>query len=183
MARRQGERLLKGVVELDESLVGGRERGVNGRQTERKALVAVAVDHTAKGGCRHAHMQVIPDANGQSLTAAAKSAIDTGSTVLTDGWPGYNDLKEQGYDHIPWTLETPEDASRILPWTHIVIANFKRWILDVFHGVSPKHLQSYLDEFCYRLNRRWNYADLFRRILNRCLRFSVPVTYKQLISS
>lgn len=183
MSRRGGEKMLCGLVEMDESLVGGRERGVKGRQTERKALVAVAVDHTAKSGCRHAHMQVIPDASGTSLAAAAKNTIGSGSAVMTDGWPGYNELKEQGYDHIPWPLEIPEDASKILPWTHIVIANFKRWILDAFHGVSPKHLQAYLDEFCYRLNRRWDYSDLFRRILNRCLRFTPPVTYAQLVSS
>lgn len=56
-------------------------------------------------------------------------------------------------------------------------------ILDVFHGVSPKHLQSYLDEFCYRLNRRWQRTDLFRRILNRCVRYTEPVTYAQLTAS
>jgi hypothetical protein len=41
-----------------------------------------------------------------------------------------------------------------LPWSHIVLSNFKRWALDIFHGVSAAHLQAYLDEFCYRLNRR-----------------------------
>jgi len=53
---------------------------------------------------------------------------------------------------------------RVAPWSHIVLANFKRWLLDIFHGVSPAHLQAYLDEFCYRLNRRGERLDLFRRV-------------------
>lgn len=183
VARREGELMLKGIVELDESFIGGRERGVKGRQTERKTLVAVAVDHTAKGGCRNAHMRVIPDASVPTLNAAAKQNIVLGSTVLTDGWSGYNDLKEQGYDHVASPLEIPEDAAKVLPWAHIAIANFKRWVLDTFHGVSRKHLQRYLDEFCYRQNRRWHRSDLFRRILNRCLRHTAPATYKQLVAS
>lgn len=180
---RDGELMLYGLVEMDESFVGGRERGTAGRQTERKTLVAVAVDHTRKGGCRHAHLRVIPDASGQSLTAMAKKTIISGSTILTDGWAGYNNLPEQGFGHHTWVLETPDDASKVLPWVHIVISNFKRWALDSFHGISAKHLQAYLDEFCYRLNRRWNRTDLFRRILNRCLRFTAPMTYKQIVAS
>jgi len=183
MSRRDDELMLCGFVEMDESFVGGRERGAKGRQTERKTLVAIAVDHTMKGGCRHAHMQLIPDASGPSLIAAAQQTIAPGSDILTDGWSGYKPLSIQGYRHHAWPLDSPEDASKVLPWVHIIISNFKRWILDTFHGISPKHLQAYLDEFCYRLNRRWHRSDLFRRILNRCLRFTAPVTYQQLIAS
>ena len=135
------------------------------------------------GGCRQAHMQVIQDASAISLTGAATASIKPGSTVLTDGWQGYNGLSDQRYNHKPMVLSCPEDASKFLPWVHITISNFKRWILDVFHGVSPKHIQAYLDEFCYRLNRRWQREDLFRRVLNRCSRFATPVTYAQLTAS
>jgi ISXO2-like transposase domain len=58
-----------------------------------------------------------------------------------------------------------------------VLSNFKRWAPDIFHGVSPAHLQAYLDEYCYRLNRRQERQDLFRRILNRCLLYTEPATY------
>jgi transposase-like protein len=183
MSRRDGELMLCGMVEMDEAFIGGREREKRGRGVMRKTLVAVSVDHTSKGGCRQAHMQVIPDAGGQSLTSAAKKCISPSSVILTDGWSGYNGLPEQGYHHQPWPLANPEDAVKVLPWVHITISNFKRWILDIFHGVSSKHLQFYLEEFCYRLNRRWNRADLFRRVLNRCLLFTTPLTYKQLIAS
>ena len=78
---------------------------------------------------------------------------------------------------------TPQAAGELLPWAHIVISNFKRWQLDVFHGVSAAHLQSYLDEFCYRLNRREARLDLFRRILNRCILYTPPTTYSELIAT
>lgn len=183
ITRKDGELMLCGIVELDEMFMGGRESGKRGRGTERKALVAVAVDHTAGGGCRRAHLRVIPDASRNTLNNAATSAINTGSAIVTDGWRGYQGLDERGYHHLPVVLGMPENASKVLPWVHIVVANFKRWVLDAFHGVSNKHLQSYLDEFCYRLNRRWKRSDLFRRILNRCLRFTAPITYAQLIAS
>ena len=68
-------------------------------------------------------------------------------------------------------------------WPHfsrIVLANSELWTLDVFRGVSPKHLQAYLDEFCYRLNRRDERVDLFRRVLNRCLLYTGPAPYSLL---
>ena len=58
--------------------------------------------------------------------------------------------------------------------------SFKRWTLDIFHGVSPAHLQAYLDEYCYRLNRREQCQGLFRRVLNRCLLYTDPAPYSLL---
>jgi ISXO2-like transposase domain len=87
-----------------------------------------------------------------------------------------------GYLHEPHAEATPQAAGELLPWVHIVISNFKRWQLDVFHGVSAAHLQSYLDELCYRLNRRDARLDLFRRILDRCVLYTPPTTYSQLIA-
>jgi len=50
----------------------------------------------------------------------------------------------------------------------------------VFHGVSPAHLQAYLDEYCYRLNRREKREDIFRRLLNRCMLYGAPAPYSLL---
>jgi len=74
--------------------------------------------------------------------------------LRTDGYRGYARLAASGYEHHARVLASGDDIDEWLPWSHIVLANFKRWLLDIFHGVSPAHLQAYLDEFCYRLNRR-----------------------------
>jgi transposase-like protein len=134
-------------------------------------------------GLGRAHLHVIENASAKTLTNAAGATIQLGSTVKTDGWRAYRALPNAGYLHEPHVQATPQAASELLPWAHIVIANFKRWQLDVFHGVSAAHLQSYLDEFCYRLNRREVRLDLFRRILNRCLLYTPPTTYSELIAT
>lgn len=185
MRRGEHELLLRGVVELDESLIGGREpgSGQRGRTSQRKTLVAVSAERTPQGGLGRAHLRVIENAAAKTLTNAAGATIQPGSTVKTDGWRAYRALQAAGYVHEPHVQATPQAASELLPWAHIAISNFKRWQLDVFHGVSAAHLQSYLDEFCYRLNRRDARLDLFRRILNRCVLYTPPTTYSELIAA
>jgi transposase-like protein len=185
MRRGEHELLLRGVVELDESLVGGRERGSGkrGRTSKRKTLVAVSAEKTPQGGLGRAHLRVIDDVSAKTLTKAAGATIELGSIVKTDGWRAYRALPNAGYLHDPHVQATPHAAAELLPWTHIVISNFKRWQLDVFHGVSAAHLQSYLDKFSYRLNRRDQRLDLFRRILDRCVLYTPPTTYFQLIAA
>src|SRR3972149_6882615 len=62
-----------------------------------------------------------------------------------------------------------------LPWVHIAISNSKRFLLGPYHGVSHKYLQAYLDEFCYRFNRRAWEPTLTARLLTACL-VAKPVT-------
>ena len=71
-------------------------------------------------------------------------------------------------------------AHVVLPWVHRVFANLKRWALGVYHGLRPKHLQSYLDEFVFRFNRRRNRPAAFQSLL-RIGAATKPVTYKMLI--
>jgi transposase-like protein len=183
MARHEDELLLLGLVEMDESYLGGKKPGKRGRGAEGKTPVAVMAERRPAGGLSLAHMQVVEGVGGFCLSRAAAAAVAPGSTIMTDGWPSYRGLSTIGYVHEPRVQESPRDAATLLPWVHVVVSNFKRWILDVFHGVSPKHLQSYLDEFCYRLNRRHARTDLFRRIVNRCVRYTEPVTYAQITAS
>jgi hypothetical protein len=45
-------------------------------------------------------------------------------------------------------------AHIVLPWVHRIFSNLKVWALGVYHGLRRKHLQSYLDEYVFRFNRR-----------------------------
>ena len=185
LSRREGELVLRGIVELDEGFIGGKHQGAEnrGRRQPGKTLVAMAAGHTPGGGLGGAHLRVIENASAASLSAAALATIAPGSLVQTDGWSGYAGLDEAGYAHLPRNLPAGADIDEWLPWSHIVLSNFKRWTLDVFHGVSARHLQAYLDEFCYRLNRRGQREDLFRRVLNRCLLYTGPAPYSLLTST
>jgi transposase-like protein len=179
MSRREGELLLRGTIELDEGFLGGKHRGPTsrGRRQPHKTLVAIAAEQTPGGGLGCAHLRLIDDAGAESLSGAAGALIAPGAVVQTDGWAGYGGLTDAGYAHRSRNLPSGAEIDSWLPWSHIVLSNFKRWTLDVFHGISPAHLQAYLDEFCYRLNRRASRPDLFRRILNRCLLYTGPAPY------
>ena len=95
MARREGDLLLRGIVELDEGFLGGkRSRLTNsGRRQPGKTMVAVAAERTPDGGWGRAHLCIVADASAGSLTAAAQATIAAGSVVQTDGWNGYAGLK------------------------------------------------------------------------------------------
>jgi transposase-like protein len=185
MAQREGESLLRGIIELDEGFIGGHHHGAasRGRRQPGKTLVAIAAQQTPGGGLGRAYLRVIDDASAASLSAAARATIVAGSAVQTDGWNGYLGLEQAGYSHRPRSLPTSADIDAWLPFSHIVLANFKRWTLDIFHGVSAAHLQAYLDEFCYRLNRREQRHDIFRRVLDRCLLYTAPAPYRFLTAT
>jgi transposase-like protein len=185
MSLRDHEFQLQGIVELDESFIGGKDKrsGLRGRYQPNKTLVAISAEETPSGGLGRVRMEIIDDATTQTLTDVATGAIKAGSTIKTDGYRGYLGLPAAGYQHEPRVQRGAELDEDWMAWAHIVISNFKRWQLDIFHGTSPDHLQAYLDEYCYRLNRRGQRLDLFRRILNRCVLYTDPAPYSLLTST
>ena len=82
------------------------------------------------------------------------------------------------FDYLGETVK-PYEAEEKLPWVHILIGNVKNFIRGTYHGVSHKHLQSYLSEFCYRFNRRFNELLITDRLLAACLDTST-ITYAEL---
>lgn len=79
-------------------------------------------------------------------------------------------MKEEGYKHQKEIVKG-RNAHKVLKWTHILISNAKAFIQGTFHGVNKKHLQAYLDEFCYRFNRRWSENQLFDSLVTACASF------------
>lgn len=179
MAREPGKELLSGLVELDDAFIGGKAEGKRGRGAGKKTAVVIAAQVSDEGGLSRAHMKAVPRLNKPHITAAAQDMVAPGSKVKTDGLRAMRCLSDAGYDHCPVVIGDPKKTAEVLPWVHVLISNFKRWVLGLFHGVTRKHLQAYLDEFCYRLNRRGQRTDLFRRVLTRCLR-EPPVSWPQL---
>jgi transposase-like protein len=169
---RPGRDKLSGWVEVDETYLGGLEEGKTGRGGVDKALIVIAAqaDGNAIGRIR---MRVVPDASGGSLCGFVRDCIEPGSTVHTDGWPGYSGLQKEGYDHEVTRLRgNLKDASKLLPRVHRVISLLKRWILGTHQGaVSHQHLVYYLEEFTFRFNRRKSRSrgKLFFRLVEQAL--------------
>jgi transposase-like protein len=106
--------------------------------------------------------------------------VQPGSEVRTDGWTGYDNLGELDYKHKVILIQG--DHSRTdqhLPMIHIVFGNLDAWLLGTHHGVSPKHLQGYLNEFVFRFNRRFWPLVAFDSVLNIAARVTSP-TYEEL---
>lgn len=176
MAHRDSRYQLTGDVELDEAYFGAPDTEHKGRGTSRvKALVAVSV--TADGRPRFAKIQKVTRLDARRVKRFAAESIEPGSRIRTDGLTVYRCLSKR-YDHEP-VVATGKPKDQLLKWVHIVISNAKAFITGTFHGLDRKHIQRYLDEFCYRFNRRYREAELFDRLLAACAG-APPLTYDEL---
>jgi len=163
---------LSGVVEVDETYIGGLEEGLRGRQIEQKTLVVIAAqeDGNKIGRIR---MQQIPNASGTHLHPFICASIEPGSVVHTDGWNGYNGIENNGYQRkITVLKKQKQSASELMPRVHRVASLLKRWLLGTHQGaVSHDHLNYYLDEYTFRFNRRTsaNRGKLFYRLMQQAM--------------
>ncbi len=177
MGERDGRYTLTGSIEMDDAYFGGAAAGKRGRGAANKTPVAVMVE-TRGEHAGYLAMKAVRAVDTESLTEAARAKIAPGQQVHTDAWGGYGGLETLGHDHHAEVVP-PEEAHEKLPWVHIAISNAKRFLLGTYHGVSHKYLQAYLDEFCYRFNRRMRERELASRLLTACL-VAKPVTLAEL---
>src|SRR6266851_10062486 len=115
-----------------------------------KMLVAGAVE-VAGGTPRRARLKVIQGFGKGEIHAFVLGAVASNTRLVTDDWPSYNDIPD--IIHRAITVG-PMAAHIVLPWTHRLFSNLKRWGLGVYHGLRRANLQHYLDEFVFRFNRR-----------------------------
>ncbi len=178
---RQGRDRLTGLVEMDETFIGGERSGKRGRGAEGKTLVLIAAEDVGKEGIGRIRLSTIADATSESIKNATVQMVEEGSTLRTDGWDSYNLLSQHGYIHAPVThaLAASGDAT---PLAHRIAALLKRWWLGTHQGaISPEHLAYYLDEFTFRFNRRTSRSrgKLFYRLIEQALHIE-PVPAKRL---
>ena len=179
-----GRNPLAGLVEIDEASIrsraGENARSGRGRSHEGKLLIAGAVeivaagDETAPG---RIHLATIEDFSAETLHRFVADEVEPGSLVKTDGWRAYN--KAEGVLHL-LHVDGPQPAHLAMPWIYRVFSLFKTWALGVYHGLRPKHLQTYLDEFVFRFNRRRSRHAAFKTLLGLATN-KTSMTYKMLI--
>jgi transposase-like protein len=186
---RPGRDSLSGKVEVDEIPLGGIEKENSGhawRDGRGKAIVAIAVERYGERIAR-IRLKRIAGTTIAHLSSFVKAAVMPGSEVITDGWHGYNGLKEIGYIHQPMTLRgMGQQASKaLLPGVNRVASLLKRWLLGIHQGrVSKKYLGYYLDEFTFRFNRRTSSSRgmLFYRLIEQAVLID-HVPYRNLVNS
>ncbi len=162
---------LENIIEFDDTVIGGKQTGKRGRGATGKKPILVAVE--THGDCAgFVAMKVVDSVSKETVREFLRYHIKEGQSVKTDALPALNAVQET--QHHEKRVTPPEDVSSWLPMVHLMITNMKTFVNGTFHGVSFKFLQEYLDEFCYRFNRRFWEAELPLRLLNACLTH-VPV--------
>lgn len=158
---------LQGIVELDDAYFGGKTEGEKrGRGTTKsKVLVAVSTDKKKKHA-GFAKMKVVKQLDKDTVNKFVKENVEPGSKIQTDDLDIYDALTSLGMKHEEYPIVSGEKP---LPWVHTIISNAKAFCLGTYHRFGRKHLQSYLDEFCFRFNRRFWEDQLFDRLLSACI--------------
>ncbi len=179
---------LSGVIELDEGFfsteIDDEEKGKplkRGRGSQKKSKVLVMAEtipvegETTKTGkprkVRYLKMKVIDDLTSDTITPIVEKAVSKDSVIDSDNSTSYVKLKDIVKEHRPKVI-AKKDIGKALPWVHIAISNAKRLLLNTYHDIKPEYLQSYLNEFCYKFNRRYFGESLFDRLM------IASVTYK-----
>ena len=197
MGSRDSRYQLDKIVELDEAFFESvdtekdneekfipRKRG-RGSQKQSTVMVMASTVHdfgkTKKFNkptkFRFVRMLVVDNLKGQTVGEKVAENIKYDTVVKTDNYSSYSKIKDHVWCHIPQKV-SPKDAGKILPWVHTMISNAKRTLLGVHHMISTKYAQNYLDEFCYKVNRRNFREQLFDRLLIAC----VTTNYQNIIT-
>jgi transposase-like protein len=174
---------LDGVVEVDETFIGGAKPGKHGHGAKDKSLVLIAAQKKDKGMGR-IRLQKIQDASAPVIHEALLKMVAPGATVLTDSWPSYNSIPSIGYVH-KVVREHWELGDNLLPSAHRVASLLKKWMLGTHQGaISAAHLEYYLDEFTFRFNRRTSKSRglLFYRLVTQSVNLH-PINGRSLIAA
>uniref|UniRef100_UPI004048AEA0 IS1595 family transposase n=1 Tax=Flavobacterium sp. TaxID=239 RepID=UPI004048AEA0 len=193
MSKRDEKYQLKGCMEFDEGFFervdnkdfiaekkeNGEEKtkpNKRGRGSERqtKVLVMVESEPSIKAPKKgkpnrkvgYLKMVVMEDLKAESINKEVEKAIDKNATVLTDGYTGYAKLKEKITKHKVVVEPNKAKSAVIFPWVNRTISNAKKILLGIHHNcMNDQYMQNYLDEFCYKFNRRYFGDKLSDRLM------------------
>jgi hypothetical protein len=166
-----GQFKITGKAEVDETVVGGQEEGVRGRENNKKKLVVFAIERKGKGVSR-VYGKVIGKSSAKELGSFMKDTIEPDTEIKTDEWTGYKPLKK---DFANLRQVPSGKKGDNFPDLHRVIMGFKGWLRGMHHRVE--NLQAYIDEYCYRFNRSNMKDGIFDNLLRRMVKTD-PLPYK-----
>lgn len=166
MGHRDSLYRLHDLIEIDDAFVGGKRSGKRGRGAEGKSVVLVAIENRDQRAGFIA-MQQVGAVTKESVGKFVQYHLPPDQEVRSDALAALLEIGKT--QHHAARVTPPDKAGEWLPWVHIAIGNLKAFLLGTYHGVSSKYLQEYLNEFCYRFNRRHWEAELPLRLLDACL--------------
>jgi hypothetical protein len=175
MGKADWNETLAGMVELDDAYFATgtskrvKKRLKRGKGSQKKSKVTVMaesfpleIEGRRERFCGQFKMKAHRSENKEAIQQVVSQAIDPASVLFTDKSTGYVDLKSLVDVHVSY--KSSWEGTDELKWVHIAIANAKRTLLGIYHVIKEKYLQYYLDEFCYKLNRRYS-TNLFDNLV------------------
>lgn len=170
---------LEGMIEFDEGYFEKatsevkRQKLKRGRGSQRQSNVAVMAESTKledpetgkkDSHCRYFKMKALDSHNKDEVNGLISKTLDELSIVFSDQSASYVDISDYVEVHVS-EKSNRETTTTTLRWVHIAISNAKRTLLGIYHKIEGRYLQSYLNEFCYKLNRRYFGEKLFDRLV------------------
>ena len=193
MGKRDGEYILAGQIELDDGFFSTEtpkeqknEPLKRGRGSQKKTKVLVMaesekIEAPGKGmkprRVGYLKMQVIEDLQKDTITPLVAASVSSEAVLDTDGSNSYVDLSGYVRSHNAEVIPKKKVGEK-LPWVHIAISNAKRQLLNSYHNIKPEFLQNYLNEFCYKFNRRYYGEAMFGRLLVASVSYKNEFGYK-----
>lgn len=168
-----GQHPMQGHVEVDETVVGGQEKGVRGRENHPKKLVVIAIERKSKGIGR-IYAKVIKNSSHKQFKPFFEQHIHKKAKIRTDLWNGYLPLKKQ-YPNLEGQASGKKGENFKL--MHRAIMMFKAWLRGTHHSV--RNLQAYIDQYTYRFNRHFMKEEIFDNLMKRMVQRK-PCNYKQI---
>jgi transposase-like protein len=158
--------LLEGIVEVDETYVGGKTHGKGSGYSQGNKTPVFGM--AQRNGVVRA--QPVKHANGKNLKPIIRRNISRDSIIMSDEFGGYKDLNKEFMDH---KIVVHSRKQYVCGNAHTnsiegFWALLKRGIYGQYHRVSKKHLAKYVNEFCYRYNNRKNEL-IFQQTISKAL--------------
>jgi ribosomal protein S27E len=188
MGRRDSRYKLTEFIEIDEgffeTINADNKKDIElkrGRGSQRQAKVLVLVEskpvivkslknkHKPDRLAGHIKMIVMQDLKAKSINKEVEAVVDGETVVLSDGYNGYNKLKLIIKQHDVINTSELTEVHKVLPWVHSAIGNAKKILDGIHHSNGQDYLQNYLNEYCYKYNRRYFGEKLFDRLLLACI--------------
>ena len=166
-----------GDVIVDEFVFGGKEDLKQGRSTDSKKKKIVAAVEKDEKGIKRVYFKVIQDYSCLSLRTIFDAHISKEANVNTDKWTGYKPLQKE-YN----ITQTKSDKGNTFFEMNTIVHQVKAWLRSTFSGMHEQHIQGYLDEFSYRINRSIHKQTIFDNLISRMLE-SKSLFYKDIVVS
>lgn len=164
-----------GDVQVDEFVFGGKESLKQGRSTDTKKKKLIgALELTDEGNVKRFYCKRISDYSSESLKTIFESHISKDANVSTDKWTGYIPLKKE------YNIEQKySDKGSSMKQMHTIIHQLKSWLRSTYTWVHEEHIEKYLDEYCFRLNRSIYKQTIFHNLISRMVK-AEPFSYQML---